>query len=192
MLNKSTQSGSRNMVEAILVVILLVSLMLALYNVLKVFFGILTFALIFSVSFAVPFEWLSRVLGGRRILASVIYTVVLITIVALPLVFIISALRHHVKDAIIWMNDIRTNGLPPLPGWVTNLPLVGGGHHHFLAAAAKHSKGNHCFAWRAYQDGDAACSYERGGDRGNGAAICGRHYYFRLLFGRGVKKLWRR
>jgi predicted PurR-regulated permease PerM len=125
MLNKSIQTGSRNMVEAILVVILLVSLMLALYDVLKVFFGILTFALIFSVSFAAPFEWLSRVLGGRRTLASVIYTLVLITIVALPLVFIISALRHHVKDAIVWMNDIRANGLPPLPGWITNLPLVG-------------------------------------------------------------------
>jgi predicted PurR-regulated permease PerM len=125
MLNKSIQTGSRNMVEAILVVILLVSLMLALYDVLKVFFGILTFALIFSVSFAAPFEWMSRVLGGRRTLASIIYTLVLITIVALPLVFIISALRHHVKDAIIWMNDIRANGLPPLPGWITNLPLVG-------------------------------------------------------------------
>ena len=125
MLNKSIQTGSRNMVEAILVVILLVSLMLALYDVLKVFFGILTFALIFSVSFAAPFEWMSRVLGGRRTLASIIYTLVLITIVALPLVFIISALRHHVKDAIIWMNDIRANGLPPLPRWVTNLPLVG-------------------------------------------------------------------
>ena len=113
------------MVEAILVVILLVSLMLALYDVLKVFFGILTFALIFSVSFAVPFEWLARLLGGRRTLASIIYTLLLIAIVALPLVFIISALRHHVKDAIFWMNNIRTNGLPPLPGWVTNLPLVG-------------------------------------------------------------------
>ena len=125
MINKPLGNSSRNIVEAILVVILLVSLMLALYDVLKVFFGILTFALIFSVSFAVPFEWLARVLGNRRILASIIYTVLLVAIVALPLVFIISALRHHVKDAIAWMNDIRTNGLPPLPKWVANLPLVG-------------------------------------------------------------------
>ena len=125
MMNKSIQNSSRNMVEAILVVILLVSLMLALYDVLKVFFGILTFALIFSVSFAVPFEWLSRVLGGRRTLAAIIYTLLLITIVALPLVFIISALRHHVKDAIVWMNDIRASGLPALPRWVTNLPFAG-------------------------------------------------------------------
>lgn len=125
MINKPFQNSSRNIVEAILVVILLVSLMLALYDVLKVFFGVLTFALIFSVSFAGPFEWLARVMGNRRVLAAVIYTVVLIAIVAIPLIYLIKSLQHHVKDAIIWMNDIRTNGLPPLPKWVGNLPLVG-------------------------------------------------------------------
>ena len=125
MINKPLGNSSRNIVEAILVVILLVSLMLALYDVLKVFFGVLTFALIFSVSFAKPFEWFARVLGNRRILAAIIYTVLLIAIVALPLIFLIRALQHHVKDAIVWMNNIRTNGLQPLPQWVTNLPLVG-------------------------------------------------------------------
>jgi predicted PurR-regulated permease PerM len=125
MINKPLQNSSRNIVEAILVVILLVSLMLALYDVLKVFFGVLTFALIFSVSFAGPFEWLARVLGNRRILAAIIYTVLLIGIVALPLIYLIKSLQHHVKDAITWMNDIRTNGLPPLPKWVTSLPLIG-------------------------------------------------------------------
>ena len=125
MINKPLQNSSRNIVEAILVVILLVSLMLALYDVLKVFFGVLTFALIFSVSFAGPFEWLARVLGNRRVLAAIIYTVLLIGIVALPLIYLIKSLQHHVKDAITWMNDIRTNGLPPLPKWVTSLPLIG-------------------------------------------------------------------
>jgi predicted PurR-regulated permease PerM len=125
MINKSLQNSSRNIVEAILVVILLVTLMLALYDVLKVFFGVLTFALIFSVSFAGPFEWLARALGNRRVLAAIIYTVVLIAIVAIPLIYLIKSLQYHVKDAINWMNDIRTNGLPPLPKWVTGLPLVG-------------------------------------------------------------------
>jgi predicted PurR-regulated permease PerM len=125
MLNKPLQNSSRNIVEAILVVILLVSLMLALYDVLKVFFGVLTFALIFSVSFVGPFEWLARVMGNRRILASIIYAVVLIAIVALPLIYLIRALQHHIKDAIVWMNDVRVNGLPPLPHWIANLPLIG-------------------------------------------------------------------
>ncbi len=108
-----------------MVVILLVCLMLALYDVLKVFFGVLTFALIFSVSFVGPFEWLCRLLGNRRSLAATIYTLILVTIVALPLVFIIHALTHHLKDALALMNGIRTKGLPPLPKWISNLPLVG-------------------------------------------------------------------
>lgn len=125
MMQKPFPNNPRSMVETILVVILLLTLFLALYDVLRVFFGILTFALIFSVSFAKPFEWLSRLLGNRRKLASVIYVIVLVAIVALPLIFIISALRSHIKDAIAWMNSVRTNGLPPLPKWIANLPLVG-------------------------------------------------------------------
>ena len=125
MIQKPFQNSPRSMVETILVVMLLLTLMLALYDVLRVFFGVLTFALIFSVSFAMPYEWLSRRLGHRRKLAAVIYVIVLVAIVAIPLVFIISALRSHIKDLIAWMNTVRTNGLPPLPHWISNLPLVG-------------------------------------------------------------------
>ncbi|GGB22325.1 AI-2E family transporter [Puia dinghuensis] len=124
-MNKPFPNSSRSMIETILVVLLLLGLTLAVYDVLRVFFGILTFALIFSVSFAGVFEWLAKLLGGRRVLASIIYTIVLIAIIALPITLIISALRHHVKEAIAWMNDIKTNGLPPLPAWITRLPLVG-------------------------------------------------------------------
>lgn len=124
-MNKSLPSNSRSLIETILVVLLLLSLLLAVYDVLRVFFGVLTFALIFSVSFAGAFEWLVRCLGGRRVLAAVIYTIVLVAMIALPITLIITALRHHVKEAIAWMNDIKANGLPPLPAWIANLPLAG-------------------------------------------------------------------
>jgi predicted PurR-regulated permease PerM len=124
-MSKSFTTGSRSIIETILVLILLLALMLALYDVLKVFFGVLTFALIFSVSFTGIFEWLARVLGHRRKLAAFIYALTLIALVALPIIFIISALRHHVKDAIMWMNEVRANGLPPLPAWISRLPIVG-------------------------------------------------------------------
>jgi predicted PurR-regulated permease PerM len=124
-MNKSFSSNSRSMIETILVVLLLLILLLAVYDVLRVFFGVLTFALIFSVSFSGVFEGLVRLVRGRRTLAAVIYTVLLVAIIALPITLIISALRHHVRESIAWMNDIKTNGLPPLPAWITNLPLAG-------------------------------------------------------------------
>ena len=120
------QSSSRNIIETILVILLLLCLMLALYDVLKVFFGVLTFALIFSVSFAGPFERLVTLFNHRRKLAAVVYSVILLAIIALPFIYIISALRGHIREAIGWVNEIKRNGLPPLPAWVHGLPVVGG------------------------------------------------------------------
>ncbi|MDR3715420.1 MAG: AI-2E family transporter [Puia sp.] len=125
-MNKPFQTGSRNIIETILVILLLLSLFLALYDVLKVFFTILTFALIFSVSFADVFEKLATLLKGRRKLAAVIYSIVLIGIIAFPLIYFLSVLREHVREAIAWVNQVKANGLPPLPSWIANLPFVGG------------------------------------------------------------------
>ena len=124
-MNKYIQNDSRSLIETILVLLLLLSLMLALYDVLKVFFGVLTFALIFSVSFADPFERLVRLMGGRRKLAAVIYSILLVAIIALPFSYIFSAVRSHIKDAIIWLGKVKANGLPVLPVWITGMPLIG-------------------------------------------------------------------
>ena len=124
-MNKYIQNDSRSTIETVLVLLLLLSLMLALYDVLKVFFGVLTFALIFSVSFADLFERLVRLLNKKRKLAAVIYSILLIAIVALPLIYIVSAVRGHIKEAIVEINQLKANGLPALPAWVVNLPLVG-------------------------------------------------------------------
>lgn len=126
-MNKYVQSGpgARNTIENILVLLALLCLMWALYDVLKIFIGVFTFALIFSVSFADPFERLVKLLKNRRKLASVIYSVLLVAIIALPIIYIISAFRHHLRDAITGMGDIKANGLPPLPVWLPKLPLVG-------------------------------------------------------------------
>ena len=124
-MSKSMQNNSRSVIETVLVLLLLLSLMLALYDVLKVFFGVLTFALIFSVSFAEIFERLVRLMGNRRKLAAVIYSILLIAIIALPVIFIVSAVRLHIKEAIEWIGQVRANGLPPLPDWIVRLPVVG-------------------------------------------------------------------
>jgi predicted PurR-regulated permease PerM len=124
-MNKYLPNDTRSIIETILVLLLLLLLMLALYDVLRVFFGVLTFALIFSVSFFGPYERLARWLGNRRSMAAVIYSVLLIAIVALPFTYIVSALRGHIREAIVWIGEVKANGLPPLPPWVSNLPFVG-------------------------------------------------------------------
>ena len=124
-MSKSMQNNSRSIIETILVLLLLLSLMLALYDVLKVFFGVLTFALIFSVSFSHIFERLARLLGNRRKLAAVVYSILLVAVVALPVILIVGAVRAHIREAIEWIGRIRASGIPPLPGWIIRLPVVG-------------------------------------------------------------------
>jgi len=124
-MDKYSQRDPRSIIETVLVLLLLLTLMLALYNVLKVFFGVLAFALIFSVSFAAPFEWLARLAGNRRKLAAFIYSILLIAVIAVPCIYIFATIRNHIREAIHWLEQIKTNGLPSLPGWIQKLPIVG-------------------------------------------------------------------
>jgi predicted PurR-regulated permease PerM len=117
--------ASRDLIETILLVLLFIGLIYALYMVLQVFFGVLTFALIFSVSFAATYEKLVKLLKGRRKLSSVIYSFTLISLVAVPLIFLIAAMSRHLKQLIPWFAFIKVHGLPPLPNYLTELPLVG-------------------------------------------------------------------
>ncbi len=124
-MNKYIGPASRDFIESILVLLLFLALMLALYDVLRVFFGVLTFALIFSVSFVKSFARLVRFLKNRHKLAAVIYSIILIGIIAVPLVYIFSSFSHRIKDAIVLVNEIKEKGLPPLPVWLLHLPLIG-------------------------------------------------------------------
>ncbi len=124
-MNKILPNDSRSIFETILVLLLLLLLMAALYDVLRVFFGVLTFALIFSVSFYGPYERLVRWSGSRRSLAALVYSILLIAIIALPVTYIISEVRNHIREAIKLVGEVKANGIPPLPKWITNLPLVG-------------------------------------------------------------------
>lgn len=120
-----SRPSSRNLIETILVLLLLLALLVALYDVLKVFFGVFTFAIIFSVSFTGLFERFVRLLRNRRNIAAVLYCILLMAVVAQPFMYIISSMSHHVKEAGRLINEIKTNGLPPLPAWITNLPYIG-------------------------------------------------------------------
>lgn len=117
--------ASKNMIESILVLLLLLALLLALYDVLRLFFGVLTFALIFSVSFHHLFERMVIWLKGRRKLAATLYAVALVAIIALPVTYFIAALSGHIREAIHWIGNVKENGLPELPDWLVNMPYIG-------------------------------------------------------------------
>lgn len=118
-------STSRNIIETSLLILALLALLFALYDVLKVFFGVLTFAIIFYASFAGLFERLVWLLANKRKLAGIIYALILVAVIALPFIFMITALGKHIGGMVNWIEEIKTNGVPPLSEKITKLPYAG-------------------------------------------------------------------
>lgn len=58
---------SRNFIESVLVLLLLLALLMAMVNTLKIFFGVFTFAIIFYVSFSAPYEGLVKLVKRRKL-----------------------------------------------------------------------------------------------------------------------------
>lgn len=115
----------KDFIERILVLILFLALLLTLFDVLKIFFGILTFGLIFSVSFYHVFEKLTKLVRGRKSIATIIYIIILIALLLIPFIFFISSLTKHIKDIIEFVTRLKNNDVPDLPIAITGLPLIG-------------------------------------------------------------------
>lgn len=125
------KSSDRNFVESVLLLLLLLAVLFAVFSVVKPFFGIFTFALIFAVSFSKPYEHLVKLVRGNRILAAIIYVVILLSIITLPFIYVVSAISHHLREMIYYVSHLKENGLPALPVWIYNLPLIGDGINAF-------------------------------------------------------------
>lgn len=115
----------RNFLENVLALILFLLFLAATFYTLSVFLGIFTFAVIFAVPFAPLFEKLVSKLGGRRKLAAVLYALVLLAFVALPLMYIISALAEYGRQIQELVIRIRDHQVPALPAWIAEVPVVG-------------------------------------------------------------------
>jgi predicted PurR-regulated permease PerM len=124
-MNTELQDKSRGFTETALALLLLLILLFDLFTVLSVFFGVFTYAIIFSVSLAKPFEWLVKLFKNKRSLAAFVYAVLLIAVVALPFIFIVSALSEYAAKAQQWITDAKSGGIPDLPGWIASTPFLG-------------------------------------------------------------------
>jgi predicted PurR-regulated permease PerM len=124
-MNDLPLSRPRGFIESALALLLLFMLLFGLYRVLSVFFGVFTYAIIFSVALAKLFESLVRLLNNKRKLAAFIYALLLIGLIAMPFIYIISALSGYAAQAEQFIIQAKTSGVPPLPGWIAGLPFIG-------------------------------------------------------------------
>jgi predicted PurR-regulated permease PerM len=71
------------------------------------------------------YECMARRLGGRRALAALAMTFLLLCVMVLPLAVLALTLADTAAPAIDWLRDTFAHGLPLPPDWVRDLPLAG-------------------------------------------------------------------
>lgn len=115
----------RSYIEKALALTVLLILLVGCLIVLRPFVAAILWATILSFSTWPAYSRLHRALGGRRGLAAAILTIVIAALVLVPLVLLGMSLAENVVRLIEGLRVAMATGLPPLPGWITDLPIVG-------------------------------------------------------------------
>jgi predicted PurR-regulated permease PerM len=72
-----------------------------------------------------PFQRLTAAFHGRRVLAALLVGGLLLLLVIVPLFFAAGSFSARVPHLVVLVQDRLAAGVPPLPDWLTQLPLVG-------------------------------------------------------------------
>jgi predicted PurR-regulated permease PerM len=97
--------------------------------VLRPFFTAICFALILVVATYPAFQRLERALGGSRMLAALIMTLLAGLMLVLPPLAIAPNVEGHVASAVQAVRVILENGVPSPPAWVAEVQLIGPALH---------------------------------------------------------------
>jgi predicted PurR-regulated permease PerM len=68
---------------------------------------------------------LQAVLWGRRSLAVLVLSAILLLVLLIPLAVAIGAIVENAGDIVAWLRGLRTFQLPTAPAWLIGLPLIG-------------------------------------------------------------------
>lgn len=121
----STEKDSNHYIVIAINLLLLFALLYMLFNTLGIFFGVFTYAIIFSVSLHNVFEKLVAWLGNRRKLAGFIFGLVMLGVIALPLIYMISVVTHYFQNLREFISGISNHHVPPLPERLESIPFIG-------------------------------------------------------------------
>jgi len=108
-----------------LAVIFIGGLMLASFWILRPFLPSFVWSVMIVVATWPMLRHVEARFGGRRGLAVAFMTVAMLLIFVLPLALTIGVIADHSEDAAAWVRGLASRPVPPPPGWVAGLPLVG-------------------------------------------------------------------
>ena len=112
-------------IEGIIQVVAGVALAVGCLMVLKPFLAALLSAAILCFSTWPLYSVIERRLRGRRTLAALVMTLLMVVVLVLPLALIAGSYVDDVPQLAERLRDTLAEGLPMPPGWVASIPLVG-------------------------------------------------------------------
>ena len=112
-------------IEQIVQVSLIVLLVVGCLVVLKPFLGAILAAAILCYSTWPIYRFIEGRVGGRRWLAALVMTLLILFVLVMPLALIALSFRDDVPQLVEQVREALTHGLPRPPEWVAGIPLVG-------------------------------------------------------------------
>ena len=111
--------------EQIIQLVASVALVIGCLMVLKPFLAALLSAAILCFSTWPVYTWIERRLGGRRSLAALAMTLLMILVLVLPLALIAGSYVDDVPHLLEGLREMLAEGLPRPPAWIASIPLAG-------------------------------------------------------------------
>ena len=121
----STHPLSKDLTRTTLAVLFIGVLIAANFWILKPFLPSLVWAAIIVVATWPLLVRIQSALGGRRGLAVAVMTLGLLALLIAPVLLAVSTLLENVERVKLLVQTLEKEGLPPMPDWVTGIPLAG-------------------------------------------------------------------
>jgi predicted PurR-regulated permease PerM len=117
--------NGENSLEKIAGTAILLLLVIGCFVVIRPFVSALLLALILCYSTWPVYAWGERILSGRKSVAAALMTLMVATILLIPLIILGSSLAEQVAQASVWIRHLFSEGFPTPPPWIATIPLVG-------------------------------------------------------------------
>jgi predicted PurR-regulated permease PerM len=121
-------------VEAALRIGILAALLIWVFQIVAPFVMAILWGAIIAVALRDPYRWLAQAMGGRRVAASVVFTLVLLVLLIIPAIVLTGAVVDWARGVAGQIGEGRI-AVPPAPESVRGWPLVGERLYEFWSLA---------------------------------------------------------
>lgn len=120
-----TRTHSADLTRTTLAVLFIGILIAACFWILRPFLSSLLWAAMIVIATWPFFLKLQTWLWGKRWLAVLVMVVLLLLVLILPVCFAVLTILDRTDEIVVWFKSLSAVKIPPPPGWLEKLPMVG-------------------------------------------------------------------